>query len=142
MVNGAHILVYSEKPEEDRGFFRDVLQFPNVDVGGGWLIFKLPPSELAVHPRDGEPGHAHAGHAMIGTVLYLMCEDLRATIKKLEAKNVRCTEVGRERWGFRTTVKLPSGAELGLYEPTHPTALGLGREKKRKVKTKSARKSK
>lgn len=142
MVNGAHILLYSEKPEEDRGFFREVLGFPHVDAGGGWLIFKLPPSELAVHPRNGEAGQVHAGHPMIGAVLYLMCDDLQAAIKKLESKNVRCTEAARERWGFRTTVQLPSGAELGLYQPTHPTALALGQSQKSKPKAKATKKKK
>lgn len=142
MVNGAHILLYSEKPDEDRGFFRDVLGFPHVDAGGGWLIFKLPPAELAVHPRNGETGQVHAGRAMIGAVLYLMCEDLQATIRKMEAKSVRCTEVGRERWGFRTTIRLPSGAEVGLYQPTHPTALALGQRQKSKPKAKTTKKKK
>jgi hypothetical protein len=129
MVSGAHILLYSEKADEDRNFFRDVLGFSSVDAGNGWLIFKLPPAELAVHPKNGETA---PGHAMIAAQLYLMCEDLHATMKKLEAKLVRCTPTNTERWGIRTTIVLPSGAELGLYQPTHPTAVGIGRAKKRK----------
>lgn len=115
MVTGAHILLYSEKAEEDRRFFSEVLEFKSVDAGHGWLIFKLPPAELAVHPADGE----------IGAELYLMCTDLAATIEKLHRKSAACTAVTKERWGMRTTVTLPSGKKIGLYQPMHPTALEL-----------------
>jgi catechol 2,3-dioxygenase-like lactoylglutathione lyase family enzyme len=126
MLTGAHVLLYSDNPEADRAFFRDVLQFPAVDVGHGWLIFRLPPGEVAVHPTDGEKHElVHAGHRMLGASLYLMCDDLAAQIKLLKARNVSCTEIEEERWGIRTTIKLPSGGELGLYQPKHPTALGL-----------------
>src|SRR5271155_5496414 len=124
-ITGAHILLNSAKPEADRAFFRDVLGFPSVDVGGGWLIFKLPPAEVAVHPADANFSQAHGGHALIGAVLYLMCDDLKAQIKALEAKQVKCTEVSTERWGIKTTIRLPSGGEIGLYQPTHNTALNL-----------------
>ena len=125
MVAGAHILLYSEKPEADRKFFRDVLGFRSVDAGEGWLIFKLPPAEVAVHPANGHTGQVHGGHALLGAVLYLMCDDLQAEVKALKSKKVQCTEVSKERWGIRTTVQLPSGGEIGLYQPTHPTAIGL-----------------
>lgn len=125
MIIGAHVLLYSEKPEADRAFFRDVLQFPAVDVGHGWLIFKLPPSEAAIHPSEGENEQLHSGHRLLGAVLYLMCDDLQAQIKLLKLKNVSCTEVSTERWGMKTTIKLPGGGEIGLYQPTHPTALNL-----------------
>ena len=125
MITGAHFLLYSKEPEADRAFFRDILGFRSVDVGEGWLIFALPPAELAVHPSDGNFVQSHAGHQMLGAVLYLMCDDLRETITSLEAKNVRCTEVEQAPWGIRTTIPLPSGGELGLYQPTHPTALDL-----------------
>jgi catechol 2,3-dioxygenase-like lactoylglutathione lyase family enzyme len=124
-ITGAHILLNSAKPEADRAFFRDVLGFPGVDVGGGWLIFKLPTAEMAVHPSDGKPGKVHAGHALSGAVLYLMCDDLKVTIKALKAKKVKCTETSKERWGVKTTVQLPSGGEIGLYQPSHATALNL-----------------
>lgn len=137
MVNAAHLLLYSENAEADCGFFRNILGFKSVDAGGGWLIFKLPPAELAVHPRNAETG---AGHTMIPAELYLMCDDLPATIKKLEAKNVRCSATSTERWGIRTTVPLPSGAAIGLYQPTHPTAVGLIGTKKTAPRPK-ARKS-
>jgi catechol 2,3-dioxygenase-like lactoylglutathione lyase family enzyme len=123
MITGAHFLLYSQDPEADRAFFRDVLGFRFVELGGGWLIFALPPTELAVHPSDGDFVQRHADHAMLGTVLYLMCDDLRSIIESLAAKGVRCTEIGEEEWGVRTTVRLPSGGEIGLYQPYHPTAL-------------------
>jgi hypothetical protein len=125
MITGAHVLLYSSDPEADRAFFRDVLGFRWVDAGGGWLIFALPPSEVAVHPTDGESAQAHAGRGLLGAVLYLMCDDLRGFVASLAAKNVRCTEIGEAPWGIKMTIKLPSGGEIGLYQPTHPTALGL-----------------
>jgi hypothetical protein len=126
MLTGAHVLLYSDNPGADRAFFRDVLQFPAVDAGGGWLIFKLPTAEAAIHPAD-KPSQqtVHGGHRQLGAVLYFMCDDLAAQIKLLKTKNVSCTEIEQERWGIRTTIKLPSGGELGLYQPKHPTALGL-----------------
>ena len=123
MINGAHLLLYSSDAEADRKFLSKVLGFAHVDVGHGWLIFALPPAEVAVHPAESAQ---HAGHGMLGAELYLMCDDLKATIAALESKNVECTRIAKERWGIRTTIKLPSGGELGLYQPTHPTALGLG----------------
>ena len=126
MVNGAHILINTPDPEADRTFFRDVLGFKFVDVGHGWLIFALPPAEAAFHPVDqAGPAPQHAGHAMLGAVVYLMCDDVRATMRELAAKGVACTEIEQERWGLRTTVRMPSGGELGLYQPTHETALHL-----------------
>jgi len=125
MIIGAHILLYSERPDADRAFFRDVLQFPAIDIGHGWLIFKLPPSEAAIHPTDGENQQLHGGHHLRGAVLYLMCDDLHAYVKLLKSKSVNCTEISTEQWGIRTTVKLPSGGEIGLYQPSHQTALGL-----------------
>jgi catechol 2,3-dioxygenase-like lactoylglutathione lyase family enzyme len=126
VIYGAHLLLYSRDPEADRAFLRDVLGFRSVDVGGGWLIFQLPPAEAAVHPQmDEDFARRHAGHELLGAVLYLMCDDLQETMRSLEAKNVKCTEIGTERWGIKTTVPLPSGGEIGLYQPTHPTALDL-----------------
>ena len=125
MITGAHVLLYSDKADADRAFFSDVLGFSSVDAGRGWLIFKLPPAELAVHPAEKVGSEIGGGHRMLGTELYLMCDDLEALIKSLAAKNVTCTEVSRERWGIKTTIRLPSGGEIGLYQPTHPTALHL-----------------
>jgi len=114
-IIGAHVLLYSTNADADRAFVRNVLGFRYVDVGHGWLIFGMSPAE----------GRVHAGHKMLGAHLYLMCDDLQAFVKSLEAKKVACTEVEKEDWGIRTTIKLPSGGELGLYQPTHPTALDL-----------------
>jgi len=125
MIFGAHILFYSTDPEADRAFFRDVLGFRSVDVGEGWLIFALPPAEAAIHPSDSEFSQRHAGQRLAGAVLYLMCDDLPASIAELRAKSVQCTEVQTANWGMSTTIPLPSGAALGLYQPRCPTALDL-----------------
>jgi len=125
MFIGAHVLLYSTNPEADRRFFTDVLRFRSVDVGGGWLIFKLPPAEAALHPVESASAQAHAGHQLAAAVVYLMCEDLKSTVSTLQSRGVRCTEVEHEQWGIRTTIPLPSGAEIGLYQATHPTALEL-----------------
>jgi len=123
MFTGAHILFYSANPEADRAFFRNILEFRAIDIGHGWMIFALPPAEAAVHPGDGGFSERHAGHQMVGALVYLMCADLRATIKALAAKNVKCTEVDEAEWGIKTTIPLPSGGELGLYQPKHQTAI-------------------
>jgi catechol 2,3-dioxygenase-like lactoylglutathione lyase family enzyme len=125
MISGAHLIVYSSDADADRVFFRDILGFPHVDVGRGWLIFRLPPAEVAVHPADGEHARQPGALAMLGAHLYLMCDDVQTEIKWLETKQVTCSPVEREPWGIRTTIKLPSGGEIGLYQPTHPTALKL-----------------
>jgi hypothetical protein len=125
-ITGAHVLLYSDNPEADRTFFRDVLGFGAVDAGGGWLIFALPPAEAGIHPSDGEKrSQVHGGRQLLGSVLYLMCDDLPALMKSLKAKGVSCSTVEEEDWGIKTTIQLPSGSEIGLYQPTHPTALGL-----------------
>jgi hypothetical protein len=123
MIKGAHVLFYSKNPEADRAFFRDVLEFRAVDLGRGWLIFALPPAEAAVHPLEGDFSQRHGGHDMMGALVYLMCDDLAATVKSLTARNVRCTEIDQAPWGIKTTIRLPSGSELGLYQPTHETAI-------------------
>ncbi len=116
MINGSHVILFSTDPEADRAFFADVLGQPHVDAGGGWLIFKIPPAELAVHPADGPAGHE----------LYFMCDDLGATISDLQAKGVEFAEdVSEERWGRLTRFRLPGGGEVGLYEPRHPVAIDL-----------------
>lgn len=115
MISGAHVILYSRDAEADRAFFRDVLGFPSVDAGRGWLIFALPPAEAAFHPSD-QNGHHE---------LYFLCDDVKAEIAALAKKNVKCSEVHEERWGSVTKVGLPGGGEVGLYQPKHPTALGL-----------------
>jgi len=123
MITGAHFLFYSQNPEADRAFLSDILGFSSVDAGGGWLIFALPPAELAVHPADQPFHHPHAGQNLAGAVLYLMCDDLESEIRKLEAKRVSFSKVDREEWGSFTTFPLPSSGRVGLYQPTHPTAV-------------------
>jgi catechol 2,3-dioxygenase-like lactoylglutathione lyase family enzyme len=128
MITGIHILLNSEKAEADRAFFRDVLGFHSVDAGHGWLIFAVPPAEAAIHPvetkRSCEPND---GRSLLGAVVYLMCDDLGAEIKQLSAKQVTCSPVETQRWGITTTIRLPSGGGLGLYQPRHPTAIDLKR---------------
>src|SRR5688500_18616931 len=99
MISGAHFLLYSPDPDRDRAFFRDVLRFKSVDAGGGWLIFRLPPAELGVHPSEGSFVQRHADHDLAGTVLYLICDDIRAAVNMLEAKHVRCTPISEAEWG-------------------------------------------
>jgi catechol 2,3-dioxygenase-like lactoylglutathione lyase family enzyme len=113
MIFGAHVIVYSKDAEADRAFFRDILGFPSVDAGHGWLIFALPPAEAAFHPSDRNGRHE----------LYLMCDDLQAEIQALAEKGVVCSAAAKERWGTITRIKLPGGGEVGLYQPKHPTAL-------------------
>jgi catechol 2,3-dioxygenase-like lactoylglutathione lyase family enzyme len=115
VITGSHVIVYSRDAEADRAFFRDVLKYPHVDAGGGWLIFKLPPAEVAVHPAEGQPSHE----------LYLMCDDVSATVADLAAHGVACSEVTDQGWGLLTQLKLPGGGEVGLYEPRHPRATEL-----------------
>jgi hypothetical protein len=111
MISGAHVIIYSNDADADRAFFRDTLRFPAVDAGGGWLIFALPPAEVAVHPA-AESGSRHE--------LYLMCNDIEATVRELRSSNVECSPVADEGWGLLTHIRLPGGGKLGLYEPRHP----------------------
>ena len=116
MIIGAHAIIYTTNPEADREFFRDVLQFPNVDVGHGWLIFGLPPAEVAVHPA--EEGERHE--------LYLMCDDVAATVKELTAKGAEfVADISDQGFGLMTTLRIPGAGTLGLYEPRHPVAHDL-----------------
>jgi len=115
VIFGAHVIIFSTDASADRAFFRDVLGYPSVDAGHDWLIFRLPPAELAVHPVDEIGGHE----------LYLMSDDLVAEMASLEEKGVECAPVEEARWGSVTKFKLPGGGEVGLYQPRHPTALTL-----------------
>jgi len=109
VIIGAHSIIYSKDPEADREFLRDVLKLPNIDVGGGWLIFGLPPAEVAVHP--GEKNDVHE--------FYLMCDNVAGFIEDMKARGIPCTEIHNERWGLLTQVTLPGGGKLGVYEPRH-----------------------
>ncbi|WP_319456402.1 MULTISPECIES: extradiol dioxygenase [unclassified Mycobacterium] len=115
MITGAHVILYSRDADADRIFLRDVLGYPHVDAGGGWLIFKLPPAEVAVHPAESTESHE----------LYLMCDDVNATIEQLANKGVDCGPVSDQGWGLLTSIQLPGGGQLGLYEPRHPKATEL-----------------
>jgi hypothetical protein len=109
MINGSHVIIYSKDAEADRVFLRDVLKLSHVDVGHGWLIFALPPSEIAVHPADNN-----------GNVeLYFMCEDVDRFVGEMTTRGVVCTDVQDLRWGRLTNVTLPSGSRVGVYEPKH-----------------------
>ena len=117
MINGTHAIIYSKDADALRAFFRDVLELPHEDAGGGWLLFALPPAEVAMHPADE------------GSVeLYLMCDAIEATVARLRKKGVEFEGgVTDQGWGRLTTIVLPDGGRLGLYEPRHPTALGGSR---------------
>lgn len=127
MISGAHLLLYSRDPDADRAFFRDVLGFSSVDAGEGWLIFALPPAELGIHPGDGTFVERHADHELSGSILYLMCDDLTQTIASLHSKGVQTTAITEAGWGITTTIRLPGGGGLGLYQPRHATALNANR---------------
>ena len=124
MINGVHFLLYSKDAEADRAFFRDVLGFRYIDVGHGWLIFAMPPAEAAIHPTDREFTEGKDGH-LPSAVLYLMVEDLNAYIESLKAKGIQCGGLEQASWGAKTVIPLPGGAEIGLYQPRHPTAFHL-----------------
>ena len=109
MIIGAHSIVYSRSPEADRAFLRDVLELPNVDVGGGWLIFGLPPAEVAVHPAEENDVHE----------FYLMCDDVEAFMAQMRKRRIVCGPVQNQGWGLLTEVTLPGGGKLGVYQPRH-----------------------
>jgi catechol 2,3-dioxygenase-like lactoylglutathione lyase family enzyme len=116
VINGSHIILYSRDAEADRAFFAQVLGLRHVDAGGGWRIFALPPAEAAMHPAEGATSHE----------LFFMCDDIEETIADLSAKGAEFTSgISDERWGRLTRLRLPGGSEVGLYEPRHPTAIGL-----------------
>lgn len=109
MIIGAHSIIYSRKPEADRAFLRDIFGLSHVDIGGGWLIFGLPPAELAVHPSSSNNLHE----------LYFMCSNIDAFILAMKAKRISCSTVQALSWGKRTQIRLPGGGKLGVYEPLH-----------------------
>lgn len=113
MIFGAHVILYSKDAAADRVFLRDVLGFKSVDAGHGWLIFALPPAEVAIHPAEENDRHE----------LYFMCGDLKAEISALERKGVGCSDVQEARWGSIVKIRLPGGGEVGLYQPKHAMAL-------------------
>jgi catechol 2,3-dioxygenase-like lactoylglutathione lyase family enzyme len=112
MISGAHVIIYSADAEADRAFFRDVLGFPSVDAGRGWLIFALPPAEISFHPAAENDNHE----------FYLMSDDVAATIQTLEQQKIKCEPVADLGWGLLTHLSLPGGGRLGLYQPKHQVA--------------------
>jgi catechol 2,3-dioxygenase-like lactoylglutathione lyase family enzyme len=118
VIDGAHTIIYAEDAERARAFFRDTLGFPSVDAGDGWLIFALPPGELACHPGPGW-GQGVGNHE-----LFLMCHDIERTVDELERKGVEfAAPISDEGFGLMTRLKIPGGGEIGLYEPRHPSPL-------------------
>ena len=109
MISGAHAIIYSTNPEADRAFLRDILALPHVEVGHGWLIFGLPPSEVAVHP--GGQNNVHE--------LYFMCDDIQAFVTRMKAHAIDCDAVKDEGWGLLTHLTLPGGGRIGVYQPRH-----------------------
>jgi len=109
MINGAHMILYSADAEADKVFLRDVLQLPNVDVGHGWLIFGLPPSEIAIHP-DQTNGKQE---------IYFMCEDIQAFVSDMGTRGVMCSEPRDQGWGILSNLTLPGGGKVGVYQPKH-----------------------
>jgi catechol 2,3-dioxygenase-like lactoylglutathione lyase family enzyme len=117
VIIGAHAIVFSEDAPATRAFFAETLGLRSVDAGGGWLIFALPPAELACHPTAPEDSGRHE--------LFLMCDDIEATVAELEAKGVElAAPISDAGFGRLTRLRVPGGGEIGLYQPTHPTALG------------------
>lgn len=130
-ISGIHAMLYSHDPAATRAFLRDVLGFPAVDAGHGWLIFGLPPAELGVHPVDDEDGDPESAEASPAAArahqeLFLMCADIHAAVADLTAKGVRFTRPIADRgWGILTSLECPGAGELHLYQPRHPTAIGM-----------------
>jgi catechol 2,3-dioxygenase-like lactoylglutathione lyase family enzyme len=130
VITGAHAIIYSTDAEADRAFLRDVLGFPNVDAGDGWLIFGLPPAELAIHPGDENDRHE----------LYLMTDNVEATVASLKEQGITVSPVADRGWGLLTQVKLPGGGKLGVYQPRHASPPGRAFAPKRAGATGTARK--
>lgn len=131
MIIGAHSIIYSKDPDADRVFLRDVLKFSNVDVGGGWLIFGLPPAEVAVHPSDENDVHE----------FYLMCDNVEVFITDMKKRNINCGPLHNQPWGVLTQVILPGGGKLGVYQPRHARPKMMSGVKPAKRVVKVARKT-
>jgi len=134
MIIGAHSIIYSKNPGADRTFLREVLGMPHVDVGEGWLIFGLPPAEVAVHP--GEKNDVHE--------FYLMCDDIHGFVAEMQKRKIACGPVQNQGWGMLSQVTLPGGGKLGVYQPRHarPNAMAGKRKKKAVTRKKASRRKK
>jgi predicted enzyme related to lactoylglutathione lyase len=127
MITGIHLITYAHDAQKARAFFKDVLGLPSVDVGHGWLIFALPPAEIAAHPTEPSDSVPPAGEQP-RCELYLMCDDVRQTIADLKRKGVEFTSpISEQPWGLLTTLKVPGAGDIGLYQPKHPTAIAMQR---------------
>jgi hypothetical protein len=137
MIIGAHSILYSKAAESDREFLRDVLKMPYVDVHGGWLIFGLPPAEVAIHPSEKNDVHE----------FYLMVDDVDAFVADLSRRGVNCSPVQSMGWGMLTQVTLPGGGKLGVYQPRHgrprsmPAARAKGKKTARRPAARAVRKT-
>jgi catechol 2,3-dioxygenase-like lactoylglutathione lyase family enzyme len=131
MLTGAHIVIYSKDAQANRKFFGDTLGLRSVDAGEGWLIFALPAAEVAFHPHDKNNQHE----------MYFVCDNLKAQMAALRKKGVRFGEIAEERWGIRTTMLLPDGGEIGLYEPKHPVTFQKASKGRRRGKAKRSSRS-
>lgn len=131
MIIGAHSIIYSKNPEADRAFLRDVLRLTNVDIGHGWIIFGLPPAEVAVHPSDQNDLHE----------FYLMTDDIKAFVAQMKDNQIACGPVQDQGWGVLSQIALPGGGKLGVYQPRHarPKAMS-GRKPARKATKRATRK--
>lgn len=130
MITGAHSIIFSTDADADRAFLRDVIGLPHVDVGGGWLIFGLPPAEVAVHPADTNGKHE----------LYFMCNDVEALVETLAARNIETAPIQDQGWGLVTQITLPSGGKLPLYQPRHARPEAAKPARKKAGKKKAAKK--
>jgi len=132
MIIGAHSIIYSKNPEADRVFLRDVLGMPHVDVGEGWLIFGLPPAEVAVHPGDENDVHE----------FYLMSDDIKGFVAEMQKRKTACGPVQNQGWGMLTQVTLPGGGRLGVYQPRHARPKAMAGKKKAVTRKKASRRKK
>jgi hypothetical protein len=131
MITGAHSIIYSTNPEADRALLRDILKLPHVDVGHGWLIFGLPPAEVAVHPSEKNDIHE----------FYLICDDVKEFVATMKDQNLSCDEIQDQGWGVLTHLTLPGGGKIGVYEPRHARPKPMLKAAKKRIK-KRARKKK
>lgn len=125
MIYGAHFLLYSTDPGVDQATLYRILKPRSVPAEPGRIIMRMPPAEIATHEGSGRFTQTHADRPIVGAVLYLMCDDLRATVRMLKADDIRCTEIDETEFGLKTTIVLPSGGEIGLYQPSHETAIAV-----------------
>jgi len=125
VITGIHLVIYSKDTEADKAFFRDILKLTNVDAGHGWLIFGLPPSELAVHPSSENDHHE----------IYLMCDDIKTLVRQMSKQKIVCSEIQNQGWGQLVQLTLPGGGKLGVYQPRH------ARPKPMKVTSTSSKKA-